>query len=304
MNKAKFFFAAAGLGLLLCATTQAREEKVIQFTTLPEVVRTSVFHHYNIVSPQKIVRVVEYPDNIYQVTVLTDSGQQIVYVNAEGSIVERPSTVVGESEQAESEEVTVTMDEIQRGGERYEFVEDQGPDAIYIDHQTSKRVILKGAAGKGNRGSVRTKEENQSNVRTEEQDRSNVQNTKKTDDQSGAVRDKNDNGNGNQGERNLNQERRTDRDQGRNPSNERDQGATGNVGNGQEQRNRDTSGNPRTEEKNTDQRNASGDQGQRNMTNDQGQKQERETNRTPGEQHETSQKPAAKEGKGKASPTP
>ena len=293
MNKVKCFFVVAGLSLFLCAASQAKEEKVIQFTTLPEVVRTTVFHHYNIVSPEKVVRVVEYPDNIYQVTVLTDSGEQIIYLNAGGTIVERPSTVVGEREEgtAGSAEVTVTMDQIQSGGERYVFVQDQGPDAIYIDHQTNKRVIVKGAAGKGNRGGVRMKEENRGSVRTEEQDRSNVRSTEKTNEQSGNVREKNDNGNANQGEKNLRQEHRTDRDQ--RAQDQRDQGNRGTIGNGQEQGNKDASGNPRTEEKNA---------GQRNMTNEQqGQKPERETNRTPGEQQQSKERSTGKE---KASPTP
>ncbi|HXM05679.1 MAG TPA: hypothetical protein VN939_23900, partial [Chthoniobacterales bacterium] len=122
MNRTKYIIAAAALGLFVCTTTQARE---IKFTTLPEVVRTTVFHHYNITAPEKVVRVVEESNNIYEVTVLTDSGDQVIYVSADGAIVERPSTVVeGESGSAE---VTITMDEIKSGAERYEFVQDQGP---------------------------------------------------------------------------------------------------------------------------------------------------------------------------------
>ena len=165
MNRTKYIIAAAALGLLLCATTNARE---IQFTTLPEVVRTTVFHKYKITSPEKIVRVVEEPGNIYEVTVLTDSGNQIVYVNAEGTVVERPSGVVETTGGSESGEVTVTLDEVQAAGERYEFVQDQGPDAIYIDHQSNKRVIVKGAAGHGPRGGVRTKEGSKTDVQTDE----------------------------------------------------------------------------------------------------------------------------------------
>jgi hypothetical protein len=63
MKEPKYLFVVAGLSLSLCAITKARE---IQFTTLPEVVRTNVIHKYNIVSPEKVVRVVEEPDNIYE----------------------------------------------------------------------------------------------------------------------------------------------------------------------------------------------------------------------------------------------
>jgi hypothetical protein len=218
MNGTKYIIAAAGLGLFLCATTEAKE---IQFTTLPEVVRTTVFHKYNITSPQKVVRVVEVPDNIYEVTVLTDSGDQVVYVNAEGTIVERPSGVVETTGGSESAEVTVTMDEIQSGGERYEFVQDQGPDAIYIDHQTNKRVIVKSGAGKGPRGGVRTKEgsqsgvqtdertteKNQTDVRTNEQNKGGVR-TEERDQQSGSRGEKADQGNDDQGQKNMREEKR------------------------------------------------------------------------------------------------
>jgi hypothetical protein len=87
MNRIGYLIAVAVLSLFLGATTKARE---IQFTTLPEVVSTTVFHHYNITTPAKVVRVVEEPNTIYEITVMTDSGNQVVYVDAEGNIVERP----------------------------------------------------------------------------------------------------------------------------------------------------------------------------------------------------------------------
>src|ERR1700722_13407693 len=128
MNKAKYLFVVAGLGLSLCAITKARE---IQFTTLPEVVRTTVIQKYKIVSPEKVVRVVEEPDNIYELTIVTGTGNQIVYGNADGTVVERPGGVVESregTEGSESGEVTITLDQVRSAGERYEFVQDQGPD--------------------------------------------------------------------------------------------------------------------------------------------------------------------------------
>src|SRR6266481_3284711 len=169
MNKAKYLFLVAGLGLSLCAVTKARE---IQFTTLPEVVRTTVIHKYNVVSPEKVIRVVELPDSIYEVTVVTDTGNQVVYVKTNGTIVERPGGVVESREGAESSdgsesgELTITLDQVRSAGERYEFVQDQGPDAIYIDHQTSKRVIVKGAAGQVHQGGVRTQGGSETDIRT------------------------------------------------------------------------------------------------------------------------------------------
>src|SRR5580700_10043289 len=178
MNKAKYLFVVAGLGLSLCAITKARE---IQFTTLPEVVRTTVIHKYNVVSPEKVIRVVELPDNIYELTVVTDTGNQVVYVKTDGTIVERPEGVVEtregtRSEEGSESEVTITVDQVRSAGERYEFVQDQGPDAIYIDHQTNKRVIVRGAAGQGPRGGVRTREENKTDIRENERNRTEEEN--------------------------------------------------------------------------------------------------------------------------------
>ena len=307
MNSIKYIIPVAVLGLLLCASTKAKE-KEIQFTTVPEVVRTTVFHRYHITSPEKVVRVVEEPDNIYELTVLTDSGQQIVYVNADGTIVERPGGVVETTKgESESGEVTVTLDEIQSAGERYEFVQDQGPDAIFIDHQTNKRVIVKGGAGHGPRGGVRTKEGSQTDVRTNERTneksqtdvRTNEENkgavrTEERDQQSGNIREKTDQGNADQGQRNMrNEQRNADQDQKNMKEGEKTQNRS-TQGEQREQGNREStaSGNDQ-QEKNAPQRSV-------NNGEQQGQKQQRETNRTAGEQ----QSQEKSKGKAKASPTP
>jgi hypothetical protein len=275
MNRIKYIIPVAVLGVFLCATTRAKEKEV-QFTTVPEVVRTTVFHKYHITSPEKVVRVVEEPDNIYELTVLTDNGQQIVYVNADGTIVERPGGVVEPTKgESESAEVTVTLDEVQSAGERYEFVQDQGPNAIFIDHQTNKRVIVKDGAGHGPRGGVRTKEGSQTDVQTDERTteknktevRTNEENkggvrTEERDQQSGNIREKTDQGNADQGQRSV-----------------RD-----------EQRNADQ-----------DQKNMKeGEKAQDRNGEQQGQKEQRETTRTPGEK----QSQDKSKGKAKASPTP
>ena len=272
MNRIKYIIPVAVLGLFLCATTKAKE---VQFTTLPQVVRTTVFHKYNITSPEKVVRVVEEPDNIYEVTVLTDGGDQIIFVNAEGTIVERPSGVVETTGGSESGEVSVTIDEVQRAGERYEFVQDQGPDAIFIDHQTNKRVIVKDGAGHGPRGGVRTKEGSQTDVQTDERTteknktevRTNEENkggvrTEERDQQSGNMREKTDQGNADHEQRNVRDEQRnTDQDQKNMKEGEKAQDRNGEQ---------------------------------------QGQKEQRETTRTPGEK----QSQDKSKGKAKASPTP
>jgi hypothetical protein len=305
MNRTIYIIPVAVLGLFLCATTKAKEKEV-QFTTVPEVVRTTVFHKYHITSPEKVVRVVEEPDNIYELTILTDSGQQIVFVNVDGTIVERPGGVVETTKgESESAEVTVTLDEIQGASERYEFVQDQGPDAIYIDHQTNKRVIVKG--GGGHRGGVRTKEGSQTDVRTNERTneksqtdvRTNEENkggvrTEERDQQSGNMREKTDQGKVDQGQKDMrNEQRNADQDQKNMKEGEKTQNRS-TQGEQREQGNRESTapGNGRQEDKNASQRNMNGEQ--------QGQKQQRETTRTPGEK----QSQENSKGKGKASPTP
>jgi hypothetical protein len=305
MNRTIYIIPVAVLGLFLCATTKAKEKEV-QFTTVPEVVRTTVFHKYHITSPEKVVRVVEEPDNIYELTILTDSGQQIVFVNVDGTIVERPGGVVETTKgESESAEVTVTLDEIQGASERYEFVQDQGPDAIYIDHQTNKRVIVKG--GGGHRGGVRTKEGSQTDVRTNERTneksqtdvRTNEENkgrvrTEERDQQSGNMREKTDQGNADQGQKDMrNEQRNADQDQKNMKEGEKTQNRS-TQGEQREQGNRESTapGNGRQEDKNASQRNMNGEQ--------QGQKQQRETTRTPGEK----QSQENSKGKAKASPTP
>jgi hypothetical protein len=283
MKKAKYLFVVAGLGLSLCAITKARE---IQFTTLPEVVRTTVIHKYNIVSPEKVVRVVEEPDSIYELTIVTDTGNQIVYVKADGTIVERSGGVVESregTEGSESGEVIITLDQVRSAGERYEFVQDQGPDAIYIDHQTSKRVIVRGAAGQGPRGGVRTREENKTDIRENERNRTDEENrsgvrTEDKDRQSGSVREKTEEGSTTEGNKNMRDEQRTRHDKGQ--VEQKDQGNRETVGKGQEEKNAD----------------------QRNMKENQSDKRQRETTRTPGEQQ--SEEKSKGESKGKAKPSP
>lgn len=309
MNKAQYLFVVAGLGLSLCAVTKARE---IQFTMLPEVVRTTVIHKYNVVSPEKVVRVVELPDSLYEVTVVTDTGNQVVYVKTDGTILERPTGVVEERERSESREgsesgeVNITLDQVRSAGDRYEFVQDQGPDAIYIDRHTNKRVIIKGAAGEGPRDGVRTREENKTNIRenetnqtenrTNEETRSGVR-TEDKDQKSGALREKTEEGSTNDVNKNMREEQKTQHDKGR--VEQKDQENRETIGNGQEQKNRDTSGNARSDEKNAE---------QRNMRENQGEKQQRETNRGEQQSQEKSKgesKSESKgESKGKAKPSP
>jgi hypothetical protein len=140
------FIAVAGASVCLVALAKADE---IQFTTLPQPVQTTVIKQTRIASPSRVVRVVQ-DNGIYGVTVMTDTGQQVVYVNPTGEIVESP-TVVHETAPTVTHETTttttteapdqvVTTQEIQAAGSRYELIEKKGHKAIYLDHQTGRKV--------------------------------------------------------------------------------------------------------------------------------------------------------------------
>ena len=131
------FIAIAGASVFLVALAKADE---IQFTTLPQVVQSSVIKQTRITSPTRVVRVVQ-DNGIYGVTVMTDTGQQVIYVNPAGTIVESP-TVSQETTTTTTTvpDQVVTTQEIQTAPSRYELIEKKGDKEIYIDHQTGRRV--------------------------------------------------------------------------------------------------------------------------------------------------------------------
>jgi hypothetical protein len=140
----------------VCFVALAKADE-IQFTTLPQPVQTTVIKQTRITSPTKVVRVVQ-DNGIYGVTVMTETGQQVVYVNPTGEIVQAPTvvhetapTVVHETAPTVTHETTttttteapdqvVTTQEIEAAGSRYELIEKKGHKAIYLDHQTGRKV--------------------------------------------------------------------------------------------------------------------------------------------------------------------
>jgi hypothetical protein len=138
MKNVTRLIAVAAASVCFVALAKADE---IQFTTLPQVVQSSVIKQTRITSPSRVVRVVQ-DSGIYGVTVMTDTGQQVIYVNPTGEIVEAP-TVRGETTTTTTTEVPdqmVTTQEIQTAGNRYELIEKKGNKEIYIDHQTGRKV--------------------------------------------------------------------------------------------------------------------------------------------------------------------
>src|SRR5918912_157120 len=81
------FLAAAMLG----SVGFARADEVIQFTTLPQTVQSTVIRETHISSPTAVTRVIRAGDGVYAVTVRGDSGSRVVYVNDAGTIVQSPA---------------------------------------------------------------------------------------------------------------------------------------------------------------------------------------------------------------------
>jgi hypothetical protein len=138
MKNVTRFIAIAGASVFLVALAKADE---IQFTALPQVVQSSVIKQTRTTSPSRVVRVV-HDNGIYGVTVMTDTGQQVIYVNPTGEIVQAP-TVTRETTITTTTEVpdeVVTTQEIQQAGSRYELIEKKGNKEVYIDHQTGRKV--------------------------------------------------------------------------------------------------------------------------------------------------------------------
>jgi hypothetical protein len=142
MNNVIRFITVAGVSASLVALSGADE---IQFTTLPQVVQSSVIKETRITTPTKVVRVVQ-DNGIYGVTYLTDAGQQVVYVSPTGAIVQAPTTVQETTtvqrpvETTTTGETIVTTQEIQQAGSRYELIQKKGDKEIYLDRQTGRKV--------------------------------------------------------------------------------------------------------------------------------------------------------------------
>ena len=188
MKKTVPIFAITGLSFCLLTISKG---DVIQFTTLPDVVQTTVIQETRIPTPASVIRVVQEPEGIYEVVVQTDTGEQTIYVSTEGTIVQRPRTAVRE-EGSEGGETFVTIEEIQRGGSRYEVIDrDEG---IYIDRQTNRRVRIRREASEEEQGTIKKEEKsdveiNEGKQRNEGEDR-NFRNETRTKEESNSVGDR------------------------------------------------------------------------------------------------------------------
>src|ERR1700735_5240603 len=146
---------ALALGASICGTFVAQADE-IQFTTLPETVQTTVIRETHIASPTGVVRVIHDSTGVYAVTVRGTRGDQVVYVNETGTIVQAPTTTTTTTVQtaqpvqpvqpaADTQQTVTTYDEVQKSQSRYELLEKKGNKEIYLDHQTGQKVTVKRA---------------------------------------------------------------------------------------------------------------------------------------------------------------
>ena len=142
---------ALAIGAGICINSAALADE-IQFTTLPQTVQTTVIRETHIANPTYVTRVVRDDSGVYAVTVRGNGGDQIVYVNSEGAIVQPSSattttttTTVQHPDQTTepAEGTVVTYDQVQQDLPRYQLLEKKGRKEVYLDRKTGQKVTVK-----------------------------------------------------------------------------------------------------------------------------------------------------------------
>jgi outer membrane lipoprotein-sorting protein len=130
------------MSAFLGTSAQADE---IQFTTLPQPVQTTVIRETHISGPSSVLRILKDENGIYAITVREETGEQVVYVNGSGAIVQTPATTTIQRTQpaTETQQTIITYDEIQADQSRYELLKKEHDKEVYLDHQTGQKVTVK-----------------------------------------------------------------------------------------------------------------------------------------------------------------
>jgi hypothetical protein len=144
--KATTLTIAAILGLGSFVSTKADE---IQFTTLPDVVKTTVVRQTSIPDYSRVTRVIRDGNGVYEVTVRRDSGDDILYVDDEGRLVREHTVAVAPAQRVIQQTVTETseptVDTFIRSldSSRYQLIEKKGEREVYRDKQTGIKWVVK-----------------------------------------------------------------------------------------------------------------------------------------------------------------
>jgi hypothetical protein len=145
--KAKILIIATVVGLGITAVALGDE---IQFTTLPQAVRTTVIRETNIPDYSRVTRVYQDQNGLYEVTVRRNTDNEVLlYLEPTGSVV-REQTValtapVVATRGVVTRTVTIeqpTVDTFVRDldqPDRFQLIEKKGIKEVYLDKQTGQR---------------------------------------------------------------------------------------------------------------------------------------------------------------------
>jgi hypothetical protein len=140
---------AALLALTLSLGVFARADD-IQFTTLPQVVQTTVVRETHIPDATLVTRVVRENGGIYAVTVRQNDATRVVYVNEAGAIVDSSTSTVTTTTTTEpAEQEVLTYEQVKQNLPRYELIEKKGNKEVYLDHQTGQKVKVQPSLSSG-----------------------------------------------------------------------------------------------------------------------------------------------------------
>lgn len=138
---------AIGASLCFAAIVQADD---LRFTALPETVQTTVIRETLITDASSVTRIIRDSNGIYVVTVRGITGEQVVYVNEAGLIVQAPITITTVQKSVEtilpaieSSQTVVTYDQVQQNLSRYQLLEKKGTKEVYWDKRIGQKVIVK-----------------------------------------------------------------------------------------------------------------------------------------------------------------
>jgi hypothetical protein len=131
---------AALLAIVLSSVAFARADE-IQFTTLPQIVQSTVMRETHIPGPTAVTHVVRQNGGVYAVTVQQSDATRVLYVNDAGVIVTAPTTITTTTGPAEQQ--VITYEQVQQDLPRYQLIEKKGNKEVYLDRQTGQKVKVK-----------------------------------------------------------------------------------------------------------------------------------------------------------------
>jgi len=152
--RANTLLFAANLGFGAFVSAKADE---LQFTTLPDVVRTTVVRQTNIPDYSRVMRVIRDPSGVYEVTVRRDSNDDVLYVDDYGRLVRERTIAVAPAgrvvqapagtvvQQTVTETTEPTADTFIRSldSARYQLIEKKRNKEVYRDRQTGRKWVVR-----------------------------------------------------------------------------------------------------------------------------------------------------------------